>query len=378
MSRRIRGQSVVTFGLSFLDVLCCGLGAAVLLLLIVKHGETTADAEDPGLLVEAITAIQEQIAIKKEEKTELERVADTVSSEIASASQRGDAQSTIADIQAQRLASLLSELQQQRTALRSAQSELGRAAAELQHSQTEGEEEPTRQQLTGLMVNNDLVLVLLDASASMLATNLVEIIRMRASPPTVQAQSEKWRSAAGAALWVINSMPEGGSYQVLTFSDTISDTRGRRVSMNLPPDWEKKGDPNFSAATLESNLRRKLPAGPTDLHTALEIAGKIKPAPQQIMLITDGLPTKPGKTRLSRIKRCPPDRSNQTPLVSPICRQEIFNHAVRQHKRKIERIRLDVILLKLEGDSNAVYNYWTLSSSHGGRLLTPVPGWLAS
>ena len=30
------------FGLSFLDVLCCGLGAAILLLLIVKH-------EEPGL-----------------------------------------------------------------------------------------------------------------------------------------------------------------------------------------------------------------------------------------------------------------------------------------------------------------------------------------
>lgn len=378
MSRRIRGQSAVTFGLSFLDVLCCGLGAAVLLLLIVKHGESTTEVDDTGLLREAITEIQEQIAIKKEKKTELERIADSIRTEIASSTQSGDAHSTIARLQSQRLATLLKELQQQRSALRGAQTELSQAAADLQERQSKAEEQPTQQQLTGLMVNNDRVLVLLDASASMLANNLIQIIRLRASPRAVQLSSEKWRSATGAALWVVESMPDGALYQVLSYSNSVLDSRGRRTLAANPPDWEQKASAGLPMAMLESSLRNRQPSGPTDLRTVLEIAGAINPKPKQIMIITDGLPTLDGSTPIFRIRSCPRQRGNTTPLVSPTCRQEIFERAIRANESDLRGIRIDVILLKLEGDSNAVYSYWSLSNQYGGRLLSPVPGWPAS
>ena len=378
MSRNVRGQSAVTFGLSFLDVLCCGLGAAVLLLLIVKHGESTTEVDETGVLSETITEIKEQIAIKKKEKTELERVAESIRTEIASSTESGDAHSTIARLQSERLATLLKELQQQRSALRGAQTELGQAAANLQQRQSEAEEKPTQQQLTGLMVNNDHVLVLLDASASMLATNLIEIIRLRASPAAVQLQSEKWRSATGAALWVVEAMPEGASYQVLPYSNSVFNTRGRSTSATAPPAWEKKGSAAFPMAALESSLRNRQPTGPTDLRTVLEIAGEINPKPKQIMLITDGLPTLDGSTPLGRIRGCPRSRATQTPLVSPACRQAIFERAIRANERNLRGIRIDVILMKLEGDSNAVYSYWSLSNRYGGRLLSPVPGWPTS
>ena len=49
---RSNNQQGDGFGLSFLDVLCCGLGAAILLLLIVKHKEPFVSEDNLLLMAE--------------------------------------------------------------------------------------------------------------------------------------------------------------------------------------------------------------------------------------------------------------------------------------------------------------------------------------
>ena len=102
-------------------------------------------------------------------------------------------------MQATRLTKLLRELQQQRTELNSAQQALATDVAERQRVAEDARQLASQQHLTGLMVNNERVVVLLDSSASMLSSNLVEIIRLRASNPQIQLQAQKWVSARGAA-----------------------------------------------------------------------------------------------------------------------------------------------------------------------------------
>ena len=78
MAQRRNSTSVVSFGLSFLDVLCCGLGGAVLLLLILKRGPVDTDIPDEGYLEIQIDVLIQLVATKNDRKTELEvAVGDT-------------------------------------------------------------------------------------------------------------------------------------------------------------------------------------------------------------------------------------------------------------------------------------------------------------
>ena len=378
MSRTVKRQSVVAFGLSFLDVLCCGLGAAVLLLLVVKHGESVAEIDAAGFLIEHVTEIQELIATKTEQKTDLKKVADETQRQIIALTAQDDARSSISRLQATRLANLLREVQQQRIALSSARQALASDAAQQQRAAEEAQQVASQQHLTGLMVNSDRVVVLLDSSASMLSSTLVEIIRLRASSPQLQLRADKWVSARGAAKWVVDRLPNGASYQVLTYSDVVRDSEGKTVTGAQTAKWETKQDAAAARTHLSSLLDDLTPNGATDLKTALVAVAGIDPAPVQVIVITDGYPTLPGKSSLNRLRECPRVRAGQVPLISPQCRKSIFDNALRVNRRDLRGIRIDVVLYPLDGDSNAVHGYWEFATSQGGRLLTPVPGWPTS
>lgn len=378
MSRTVRRQSVVAFGLSFLDVLCCGLGAAVLLLLVVKHGETVAEIDAAGLLIEHVTAIQELITTKSEQKTELERVADETQRQLVALTAQDDARSSISRLQSTRLTKLLREVQEQRIALNNARQVLAADAADYQRLAEEAQQLASQQHLTGLMVNSDRVVVLLDSSASMLSSNLVEIIRLRASNPQMQLRAEKWVSARGAVKWVIDHLPIGASYEILTYSDAVHDSQGNPVTNAQAPQWQTKQEATSTSTYVDSLLKGLVPQGATDLRTALTAVTAITPKPAQVIVITDGYPTLPGNATLNRLRGCPRVRAGQVPLISPRCRKSIFDHALRVNREDLRGIRIDIVLYPLEGDSNAVLGYWELANFYGGRLLSPVPGWPTS
>lgn len=378
MSRNTRQQSVVSFSLSFLDILCCGLGAAVLLLLIVRYGETIAETDEQGLLLVQVTEIQQQIAIKQEKLTELERIAEAIRSQITAKTSEENATSAVSRLQAQRLSTLLQEVQRQRAALNKARQQLASAAVANQQKAKVATEQSSQQHLTGLMVNSDRVLVLLDRSASMLSDTLVEIIRLRASPMPTRANAKKWVSARGAVKWVVDELADGASYQVLTFSDEIHDARGKEIKANVAPGWEVKSAGGLPKEQMVNAIAQRHPDGPTNLKSALEAASRMRPLPAQIMLITDGYPTMPTQGRMRPLRNCHTSSGRSSILITPQCRLEVFKDARRMAERSLKHVRIDVILLPLEGDSNSIYGYWHLASHFGGRLLTPAQGWPTS
>ena len=375
MVRPRNRQSIVAFGLSFLDVLCCGLGSAVLLLLIVKHGPAEPEIVYVPDMPLNITAIQDEIKTKTAEKTELQRVATDIQASLSDNAAAHAANESVNELQRAQLNRLLSQLHQQREELFQAQTKLSAANAMAQRAAQRSPVDATGTHLTGLKVDDQRVVILLDASASMLAASLVEIVRYRASPPAVQQSSPKWLSARGAALWVLDKIPDQASYQLLTFSDSIRNAKGTLLPPKAAPGWLRKNDPDFTPQQLEAELDQRQAFGPTDLKSALDAAAAMRPKPRQIVLVTDGLPTVPGTTRLQRIKNCPIPQPGRTPILGPMCRLEIMRDTVSKTRQKLRGLRIDVILLPLEGDSNAVEAYWNLANERGGRLLSPVPGW---
>src|SRR5205807_2539435 len=81
--------------------------------------------------------------------------------------------------------------------------------------------------------------------------------------------------------------------------------------------------------------------------------------PNQIVRITDGLPTQ-GKTR--GLRR----------YVNSAERMRLFDEALSQLP---EHVPIDSVLLPMQGDLQAAHRFWHLSRVTGGALLMPSKDW---
>lgn len=356
--------------LALLDVLCCGLGAAVMLLMLVRQAPASED------LAAQVWQAQAALQRAQDELAEWRRLltdADAQTAQAAQALRTAQGGRSAAESALQR------QTQSAQAAAQSAQAdkELLRELLSAAEAETQTEMPPPPKQLTGLRMMPDRTLVLLDRSASMLHRNIVDVVRLRASPADAQLSAQKWRTARDAAQWALARIPEGGRRRLLMFSSAVVG-----VDAPVPPTgairWERQGAPEQDAGNLRRQLDGAAPEGATNLKAALQAAARLSPAPRQVLIITDGLPTLPGATPLRSLRGCPRLNSPKAPLVSGDCRTSVFLNAVKVAERQLAGARFDVILLPMEGDAQATQGYWLLAALSGGRLLTPAFGWPTS
>lgn len=366
----------ITFGLSFLDVLSCGLGAATLLLLIVKHGPTTDPEINLDFLAARITEVETNLTAL--EQTREDRLAELAVSD-EEIEQQIASRSASSLLEADRLAALSKLVDQ----LSDARKELATSQAQLREAQKNKQLASLKPDLPqignegdliGLKIEKTRVAILLDRSASMLDPELVEIIRLRVSADGLKRSAPKWVTARQAVEWAYLQISEGSHYQILSYSDSVQDLDGNTLTPSDPLGWRVKNTTQDYQTSIR-NLKKIVPHGATDLRSVFEVVGNLSPAPAQVLLITDGYPTLPGNRNLTALKDCPRKLPGVTPYLSPSCRVSVFLHATNVAERKLKNSRIDTVLLPLEGDANAVQGYWMLSATSGGRLLTPAPGW---
>ena len=374
MKRPFNTRTGPGFGLAFLDVLCCGLGSAVLLLLIVKHGPADANTMDQAYIDAQARSVEERIAATESHRdgllsrlAEQERVLarDTAVLDTLSAQQKA---------QAARYAGLLDQFRSERATLRENAANL--QALQSAFAEPEAiETRPYGRQLTGINIAEDRVAIFLDRSASMLHSSLVEIVRLRVSAPALKRSAEKWAAAREAARWAYRQLPDGTRFQFFTYAGDLQDIAGATPQTRPRISWQVKGNPGTGAKAVDAALARAMPDGPTNLKQVFETAAKLVPRPRQLLILTDGYPTVPGNRRLGSLRGCPTRRRGATPVLSPRCREAVYLDAVEVVNKRLAGVPVDVILFPLEGDANAVRGYWLLSALSGGRMLTPARGW---
>ena len=376
---------LVGFALSFLDVLSCGLGSAILLLLVLPHGPSIAAVFVDHSLAERIKQITEAIESKQVEEKELRSQIEQSQQNLADRASAIESLKQSRSSQAEELQALLKELASAREAQRKSATRLSSAqqkrADELAAIAARKEEleklgsQGQGSHLTGISVAENRVAILLDRSASMLNRKLVEIIRLRVSPKRLQQNSDKWKSARAAAQWAYSEIPVGNRYRILSFSDTVLDIDGTDVSATGPLQWrEKAQEPTKVVQQIDAALAK----GATNLRRAFEAIARLDPKPDQVILITDGLPTVPGDKRLRSIRKCPWKPKQGTAILSPECRANIFKDAVRFVRDRLPATQFHVVLLPLEGDAKAAFLFWEFAGygiDRPGRLLAPAEGW---
>lgn len=355
--KKIRSTS--TFSLSFLDIMSCGLGAAVLIFLLLKHVvDSPVENQDPQDLSE-INLLEEEILIGEKNLVRIRNTISEVSDETVTA--QGLARKISEEIK--ELKSLLEEIEPDSPldvpGLKAKLARLEKQKQALESTVPAGNKayeftgEGERQYLTGIKLGGENVLVLIDSSSSMLDETIVNILRRRNMSPALKLQSEKWQRTLAIAQWVVANLPLSSDFQVLSFNEDVSPVFGDNIN-----EWYEVGD-RVSVASAVQGVGKVIPEKGTNMHKVFEAAMAMTPKPDNIFLITDGLPTQGGNAPKSG-------------SITGVERLRTFRSAI---KAIIPGIPVNTFLLPLEGDPYAAASFWRLAITTRGSYVTPARDW---
>jgi Mg-chelatase subunit ChlD len=352
-----------TFSMSFLDVISCGFGAVVLFYTIISAQSGLNRIKSSADLAAEARRLEEEVLEGYAHLVELRNALSETDEDKVKAA--GLSREVLEKIR----------LTQEELARYEHDTLARRASLERLKADLKSLEEGTRrlrekappasgtsdvriadpQQLVTLRIAGRRVLVLIDASASMLDETVVNIIRLRNMPAERRIGSAKWQQAVSTVEWVAARLPQATQFQVYAF-----DTNARPLVEGSDGRWLNMKDSGQIALALKG-LRNTAPSGGTSLQNAFAVIGRLAPAPDNVILITDGLPTQGDKPPL--IRR----------LVTAEEREDLMKEAVRSLPPATPPI--SIVLLPMEGDPSAPIYFWRLARMTGGGFLSPAKDW---
>ena len=364
MARRRRETSI--FSLSLLDCICCGFGALILFHMIVASRSGRLQRDNSEALQAEVDKRQQEVLEGQERLVEIRnsfRQIDEKRAEAQGLSTRiletlRQIQQELAIYEAQTVATR-AHVNKLKADVRALEEGAKRLSGGTPSQEVPGKNlrsivgDGDRQYLSGLKVGGKRILLLVDASASMLAEDIVNAVRRKLFPPETRLRARKWRQAVKAVDWLAAQMPREAQFQIYLFN-----TRAAPVLPGTEGVWLEAKD----AATLDkaiAALRQTAPEGGTSLHHAFAAAKAMNPPPDNIILITDGLPTQAA---------APPTRK----VVSGRERLRHFDGALEELPRGVP---VNIVLFPMEGDPMAMSAFWKLAIASRGSLMTPSSAW---
>ena len=352
------------FGLSFMDCICCGFGATILLFMILNSGASKRADEELGPLRAETDRLEQQVLEGQANLVELRNTLEQVRQQSATAQGLStrlidvvkQSQEELATFERQTIAQR-EHLNKLQADLRSLEEGAKRLSGGIKSREVPGDKvrsfvgDGDRQYLTGLKVGGKRILFLVDASASMLADTIVNAVRRRLLPAADRVRADKWRKAVRSADWLTTQIPRDAQFQIYVFN-----TEARPVLPGTDGAWLEARD-GTSLDQAVAKLRGTAPEGGTSLETAFAAAAAhAARRPTTSSLLTDGLPTQ-GRTP-------PPGR-----IVS---RARSASSSSSARCRRCPRgVPVNILLFPMEGDPMAAPAFWKLAIATRGSFITP-------
>jgi len=354
--KKIRNTS--TFSLSFLDIMSCGLGAAVLIFLLLKHVvDTPIPNQEPQVMSE-VKLLEEEILEGEKDLVRIRNTISEVSDETVTA--QGLARKIAEEIK--NLKSLLEEIQPDSAVdvpgLKSKIAKLERQKQALESEIPAGNKayeftgDGERQYLTGVKLGGENVLILVDSSASMLDETIVNVLRRRNMRDSLKLTSPKWSRTLAITQWIVANLPLTSDFQVLSFNEDVKPVFGEQAD-----EWYQVAD-RISVASAVQGISKVIPENGTNMHRAFEVAMSMRPKPDNIFIVTDGLPTLGGS-------------GPKSGSITGRERLRTFQDAIS----KLQGVSVNTFLLPLEGDPYAAAAFWGLAINTRGAFVTPARDW---
>ena len=354
------------FSLAFLDVIACGFGAIVLFYTIlsaqagVQREKRNDDlqAEVNRLEEEVLEGYKNLVVLRNSlENTDQAVPAEGLAERIIEETERLRQQLATAEQDTlsrretiERLKQDLKSLEEGTRRLAAGTPDRAQPGTRVKGFQGSGD----RQYLTGLKVGGERILILVDVSASMMDDSVVNVIRLRNMPESRRVSAAKWRRTVATVDWLASQLPPKSKFQAYAFN-----TRARALVPGSEGRWLAADDAEALNGALRE-LRRTVPQDGTSLENVFAAAMALAPRPDNIILVTDGLPTQ-GATPPA-VKR----------TIDGEGRLKLFERAIAKLPTSVP---VNVILLPMEGDPLAPGAYWALTRRTSGAFMSPARDW---
>ena len=361
-----RRRGLSPFNLAFLDIMFCGFGAVVLLVLIINSNALKQRKEVFDDLRGEVDRLEREVETGEKNLVEIRNSSEETEKELVIT--RGEGREVLATVEQtrQELADARGATRARKAHVKALESDLKalearekamglQAAASMERGRNVHRftGDGHRQYLTGLKLGGRRVLILLDRSASMLDSSIVNVIRRRNMKAADKRVAPKWKQARRTVAWLVSNLPPSSSLQVYGFN-----TSAESVLEESEGNWIPATD-STAVNKLVAAVNHLLPEQGTSLENVFSAAAAMSPPPDNILLITDGLPTQ-GRSR------------PRAASVTGAGRVKLFQQALRVLPRAIP---VNTILFPMEGDPMAAVLYWKLAVDTHGSFLTPSSDW---
>jgi len=353
MSISAKRRETEVFRLAFLDCICCGFGAVVLVFILTLSQKKSVDQADMQDAQNRLQKAQSDVSLTQQE---LDRIAQVLAA----------AQLELQDVNAKNTQDQLKLTDRQRELLLMLQ-QTGAMKDALHTLLGEQKALPTedfapvpipnidrRQYLTGVRLEGEFVVFLVRASGSMLDENIELASARLGDSDAKKREAPKWQRTIQSLQWMLASLDPEQHFQILFFNEettSILPTRG--------DEWFSTKDKK-AINEIVSRLNEVVPQGGANLERAFTAIRFLPRLPDSIVLLTDGLPT----------------RSDSLPMdgdVDETTRIRFFEIATKQLP---PRIPVSTILFPfLTGDPAAPGLYWELANATRGALVSPSKSW---
>jgi hypothetical protein len=211
----------------------------------------------------------------------------------------------------------------------------------------------SRKYISALEMKGKRILILLDTSASMMDEDVAKVIKMRNQPEPMRRAALKWRRSLDIVEWISAQLPDNGKFQVFGYN-----TKSKPIYAPGGTQWLEANDPRAINNVLMA-ARAVTPGDGTSLVNAFLSIRVMDPKPDQIILITDSLPTQGS---------VPPSRK----FINGREREKLFEDAVKVLEKDTP---LDIVILPMKGDPLAAHAYWRLARRTSGSYVIPSRDW---
>ncbi len=361
---RKRRQSEL-FSMSFLDCMCCGFGAVILLFMIINSqikeqidfNKTIPKSEINSLKIQILQE-KKNLVLARNSIDDIKDKDNTITDELARLVillnklkielEKSNIDSIAKNEEIEKLKADIEKLSQERDQMLTVAQRL-KSGDNIRSYTGDGD----RQYLTGLKVGGERILILIDASASMLDRKIINILRRRNMSDSMKLRSIKWRQAVSSVDWLIAQFPTNSKFQMYTFNNET-----RPVLKGSDGVWIDVIDSDQLDQAVK-NLRRIIPENGTNMKDAFAVIKQLNPRPDNVILLVDGLPT---------MNQSKTDRGM-------ITGQERLNFYYEAESEIPSGIPMNILLYPMEGDYNAAIAYWLLAYRTGGSFMSISKDW---
>jgi hypothetical protein len=346
------------FNLAFLDVMACGLGAVLLILIIVNfNDDTPIPSDEIEKLAQELAATESQ---SQSTASSVDKQTEDISTEQANANE-----------QAQNIAKLSLQQKGLQQAIATKKAVIAKLADAIAAAAPITADDPIElpsvneeTYLLGLIVEGRRIGILLDTSASMTDDSLIEIIKRKLSSDSVKQSGPKWQRTLRIVKWMLARIPDNSQVSVVSYNNSAQ-------ALGSVPVSSTKVTANIGK--LVADINSLVPQNGTNLLEGLEELQRTMPNMTDLYVITDGLPSLISKSSgFSASRGCNPVPGGQV-TISGGCRVQVMQRTLNINR--MSGVKTNVILLPLEGDPQASALYWQWTSFTGGTFISPAGTW---